>query len=83
MITHDALGSEPATPHALEAYGRRTVVPFVALAVLPNRGASSLGINVASGIRLAVSINLRRQLAPAPSVASHLCQTYRVHWDQT
>jgi hypothetical protein len=30
-----------------------------------------------------VSINLRHQLAPAPSAAGHLCQTYRVHWDQT
>ena len=83
MTTHDAMGSDPATPHALEAYGRSTVVPFVALALLPNRGASSLGIGVASGIRLPVSTNLRHQLAPAPSAAGHLCQTYRVHWDQT
>lgn len=69
------LGHDPATLHALKAYGRGTVVPFVALALLPNRGASGLGIDVASGIRLAVSINLRRQLAPAPSAAGHLCQT--------
>jgi hypothetical protein len=68
-------GHDPATPHALAAYGRGTVVPFVALALLPNRVASSLGIDVTSGIRLAVSINLRRQLVPAPSDAGHLGQT--------
>jgi hypothetical protein len=43
MMTHDAFGHDPATPHALNAYGRRFVVPRIAATLSSHLGASRLG----------------------------------------